>query len=150
MPHPVSHHKEMPARSESTIVSHEGTTTPPIEETTVLEGSIAPHDDDTVMCNESTAPIEESVLTSIVDTSGIEQASTGRGSPAGYALSEHETIHEYTERSAEEQSYNTASVIAGPSVGPTIYSTPYSEVLLDKGKWRATSTLHRSNDTSLS
>jgi hypothetical protein len=150
MPRPVPRHEETPVRSEGTIAPCEGTTTPPIEETAALEGSIAPHDNDTVTHKESATPIEESVLTSIADTSGIEQASTGRGSPAGHALSKHETIHEYTERSAEEQSYNTASAIAGPSAGPTIYSTPYSKVPLDKGKRRATSTSCRSNETSLS
>jgi hypothetical protein len=140
----------MPAQSESTIASHKGTTIPPIEETTTQEGILASRDNDTVTHDESTAPIEESVLMLIADTSGIEQALTRRGSPAGHALSKHETIREYMERSAEEQSYNTASAIAGPSAGPTIYSTPYSEVPLDKGKQRATSTSCGSDENSLS
>jgi hypothetical protein len=130
-------------------VSHEGTTTPHKENIPALKGIIAPCDNNSIMHDESATPIEESVLMLIVDISSIEQALTGRGSPAGHALSKHKTIHEYIERSIEEQSYNTASAITRPSVGPTIYSTPYSKVSLDKGKWCATSTSYRSDENLL-
>jgi hypothetical protein len=92
------------------------------------------------------APCEDSMLTSIADISSIDQTLSGRESPEDNTLSEHGTICDNTRELSQEQeqSYNTASASEGPSVGPTIFSTPFSEVPTDKGKQRATSISHQS------
>ncbi len=142
---PVPRHGDTIARSESAI-PREGTITPREEETTPHEEIIASRDDSALPRDEDTALCEESLLTSIAETSNIEQTSPRRETPADNALSEHETIRENMEKSAQlqEQAYNTVSASIGPSAGPTIFSTPFSEVPTDKGKRRATGISHGS------
>jgi len=142
---PVPCHGDTIAHLESAIPC-KGTNTPREEETTPHKEIIASHNDSALPCDEDTALCEESLLTSIAETSNIEQTSPRRETPTDNALSKHETIRENMEKSAQlqEQAYNTVSTSIGLSAGPTIFSTPFSEVPTDKGKRHATGILHGS------
>ena len=122
----VTRQENTPARAESASTPHEEGTIPEKENTNSHEEMAIPRE-------ELKAPHEESILTSIDE---LEQTSSERKSPEDDALSDNETTRDNTRefKKEQEQSFNIASASVGPSVGSTIFSTPFSEVPIDKGK----------------